>query len=198
MEWKLLEVEQVTHNRFLNYFVLHYSLNGKPYDYYMASRKKKEDLRVFHEASSYFPDGVMMVVCDYRLGKRRIALIQEFRPCFGKYVTSLPAGLIDPGESIIEGATREAREEIGVHLKNVRLLFPACPTSEGMSDEMICGIYGEIDGYVGEKPEDNEDISWRLYDDEELRAMLVDPSLIIPAPTRFSLLWALNYVPLPE
>ena len=198
MEWKLLDVEQVTHNRFLNYFILHYLLNGKPYDYYLASRKKKEDLRAYHEQYSYFPDGVMMVICSFENGERKIALIREFRPCFNKYVTSLPAGLIDPGESILEGAKREAKEEIGVCLKNTRLLFPACPTSEGMSDEMVCGIYGEIESYIGEQKEANEDISWRLYNDEEIKAMLDDPSYLIPAPTRFALLLALNYVPLPE
>ena len=197
MEWKLLDVEQVTDYRFLNFFILHYSLNGKPYDYYLASRKKKEDLRVFQNPRDYFPDGVMMVIADYSLGKRRIALIKEFRPCYGKYITSLPAGLIDPGESIIEGAQREAMEEVGVKLKNVRLILPPCPTSEGMSDEMISAVYGEIDCYVGEHKEANEDISWQLYDDEEIKALLSNKDVIIPAPTRFSLLLALNNVTLP-
>ena len=198
MEWKLIGVEQITHKRFLNYFILHYEVDGKPYEYYLASRKSIEELRAKHEASSYRPDGVLMVLVDKRNGEEKVAVIEEFRPCFNKYITSLPAGLLDEGETIIEAARREAREEIGVEIDNVRILFQGSPTTEGLTDEMVAAVYGEITSLVHEEREFAEDISWRLLGKEEIEQVLADPTRLVPVPTRLALLLAVNRVKLPQ
>ena len=46
----------------------------------------------------------------------RITLIRQYRCVFGKNVIELPAGRIDEGETPLQAAKRELREEIGLCL----------------------------------------------------------------------------------
>lgn len=54
-------------------------------------------------------------ILKYSIASNRLVLVKQFRPPVGKVVVELPAGLIDPKESIESTATRELLEETGYH-----------------------------------------------------------------------------------
>ena len=187
MKWILKDITQETNHRFLNFFTLHYEVAGKPYDYFMVSRKSKEELRALHKDDKQLPDGVIILLYKMDNGEPRFALTQEFRPPYNRYFTSVPAGLVEKGEDVLVAAKREAKEEVGVDVDHLRLLLPPSSTSEGMSDEMNCVVIGEIVSLGEKQPDGNEDISLILANKEEVRRMLDDPNRIFPLPGRLCL-----------
>jgi len=71
---------------------------------------------------------------------REIVLVEQFRIPVGQYVIELPAGLIgdhgNPDEPVLEAARRELEEETGYEASRLELLME-CPSSAGMSDEIV-------------------------------------------------------------
>jgi ADP-ribose pyrophosphatase len=69
-----------------------------------------------------------------------IVLVEQYRKPVGALVIELPAGLVgdhvDPDESILDAAARELEEETGYAASQLKVLM-TCPSSAGMSDEMI-------------------------------------------------------------
>jgi ADP-ribose pyrophosphatase len=69
-----------------------------------------------------------------------ILLVEQYRKPVGAKVIELPAGLVgdhaDPDESVLEAARRELEEETGYAAERLQALM-ACPSSAGMSDEII-------------------------------------------------------------
>lgn len=70
----------------------------------------------------------------------QLLLVEQFRPPLQAATIELPAGLVgdldDPHEDLLKAAQRELLEETGYHSEELELLF-TCPSSAGMSDEMI-------------------------------------------------------------
>ena len=75
-----------------------------------------------------------------------IVLVEQFRIPVGRRVIELPAGLVgdqdDPDEPIIEAAHRELLEETGYTAERLTELL-ACPSTAGMSDEIITFLLAE-------------------------------------------------------
>ncbi len=69
-----------------------------------------------------------------------ILLVEQYRKPIEASVVELPAGLVgdlaDPAESIFEAAGRELEEETGYAAGSMDLLM-TCPSSAGMSDEIV-------------------------------------------------------------
>ena len=69
-----------------------------------------------------------------------IVLVEQYRRPVDSRVIELPAGLVgdqgDPDEPILEAAGRELIEETGYEAGSLELLME-CPTSSGMTDEII-------------------------------------------------------------
>ncbi len=82
--------------------------------------------------------GVVVLVPVTNEGE--IVLVEQFRKPVGKNVIELPAGLVgdheDPDESILKAARRELKEETGFEATALDLLME-CPSSAGMSDEIV-------------------------------------------------------------
>jgi ADP-ribose pyrophosphatase len=72
--------------------------------------------------------------------RREIVLVEQFRKPVGKFVIELPAGLVgdhgNPDEPVLEAARRELEEETGYRAAQLELLME-CPSSAGMSDEIV-------------------------------------------------------------
>ena len=71
---------------------------------------------------------------------QEIVLVEQYRKPVQSTVIELPAGLVgdhdDPDESVLAAAARELEEETGYVASQLELLM-ACPSSAGMSDEVI-------------------------------------------------------------
>jgi len=54
-------------------------------------------------------------------GRRLLWARRAIEPCRGLW--AIPGGFLESGESLVEGAVREVREEAGIHLEPERLQF---------------------------------------------------------------------------
>ena len=195
MEWKLIDIEQETNHRFLNFFVLHYEISddygSRPYSYFMASRHGKEELLV--KARQYGrPDGVVLALYRENQGNIEVLLTTQYRPPIGAYLTSFTAGLLDEGETVEEAAIREAYEEVGAKVSQVEVLAPASPSSSGLSDELVAMALAKIETMEAPHLEENEDISYTFVPLSALPAILEDKNRIIPLNVRLTLLYLLR------
>jgi 8-oxo-dGTP pyrophosphatase MutT (NUDIX family) len=101
--------------------------------YYFCSRKetprehKPDAVVIYSEVTSEYGTGLLMV--------------KEYRPATNDHVYSLPAGLIDAGETPEIAAERELLEETG-HSLQVLSVSPTIYSSPGMTDESFVMVYG--------------------------------------------------------
>ena len=198
MEWKLIKVIQETDHPYLNYFTLVYQVKKddivKTYEYYMTSRRKKEELiPVVKKASR--PDGVMIPLyyIDRNTGRVSFLLTRQFRPALGLYVTSVPAGLVDHNDKdIIQTAIREAKEEAGALIDDIEVIAKIGSTSSGFSDETNGIVLARIDHFLTKDLEEFEDIQTRLYDIEEVKKMLSDENHFFALEVRTLLLYLIQ------
>lgn len=200
MKWKFVSANQDTFHRFLNLYTLHYEVekdDGEmaPYSYFVASRNELGALKAASPSFSR-PDGVILALyyVDPETGEVSVLLTRQFRPALGAYMTSFPAGLLDPGDrDEIEAARREAREESGVEIDDIELLSPPAPTSSGLSDELDSLVLARIVSFSEKHLEEFEDISCRLCPLSEVRDLLSDHAHYhVPLPARMTLLYILE------
>jgi ADP-ribose pyrophosphatase len=70
------------------------------------------------------------------INHKKIVLVKEYRPVIGRWIYELPAGGIKSGESSMECARRELKEETGFAAKRFSYMFTSFPTP-GMSTEKM-------------------------------------------------------------
>lgn len=144
--------EQVS-SGWLNKYMLDYTLpDGTPKRYEAVSRKKADAYGAVLEsrAAEVRPDAVCVVG---HTAQDEFLLIREFRFPLNAMCVAFPAGLIDPGEDVLECADRELREETGFGLVRAEDGRPAqarvCVqpgfSSLGMSDECIAMVFAEVE-----------------------------------------------------
>jgi ADP-ribose pyrophosphatase len=66
----------------------------------------------------------------------RVILIRQYRCAYGKQVIEVPAGRIDRGETPLQAAKRELREEVGLGARKWQRLLRILP-SPGFCDEAV-------------------------------------------------------------
>lgn len=195
MEWKLVDIEQETEHKFLNFFTLHYEVkeNGaiRPYSYFMASRHDKE--HILAKTKDYSkPDGVVMALYKKDEEGVKVLLTSQYRPPIGAYLTSFTAGLLDEGDDVVSAAKREAKEEAGLLIDKVEVIAPPSPTSSGLSDELVSIVMAEVVGESNKHLEDFEDISTSFVPLSEIPDILKDPRRVVPLNVRLVLLLMLE------
>jgi len=159
--------KKLTQERFVNLFVTEICTEQGRVPWIFASRKTEPG------ASVQLADAVVVVAVVQRAGESHIVLTREFRSPLGTYELSLPAGLIDPGESATEAAVREFKEETGMTLSRVVHVSPPLASSAGLTDETVALVYGEATGAVSrEHQTEHEDIEVRLTRWAEIQALL--------------------------
>ncbi|MCF0112968.1 MAG: NUDIX hydrolase [Bacilli bacterium] len=197
MKWRLIESKQNTDLKYLNHFTLTYEVEGddgriKRYPYHLASRFDIDHLRA--KTGDYTrPDGVIIALIKEGESGIEVLLTSQFRPAVGRYMTSFPAGLLDPEDKdYLEAAKREAEEESGWIIDEIETLVPGCPTSSGLTDEFDAIVLGKVVGQGKKQLEDFEDIASRFVPLSDVKAMMDDPAYCFPMMTRLILLYLLE------
>ena len=171
-------IKKQTDNRFLNLYELDAIFrDGSRAPYYVASRRKDaESLKA--ATGDRHADGVILYGV-YGDQKDRVVLVRQYRYPLGDYVYEFPAGLVEPGEDMLEAGIREMHEETGLNFTPVQTARPFF-TTIGMTDESC----GTVFGYCSGEPsvagqEGTEDIQVVLADREECKRILKEENVAI-------------------
>lgn len=168
---KINAAEKITNEKFLNLYKLYVeNKNNKPFEYFVASRAKEvDDLKAINNNKESDAVAILAITED-----ARVILIRQYRYAIGDYIYELPAGLVDPGESIYEAAKRELKEETGLSLHIYKSEFSGpFYSSAGMTDECCSIVFGKVSGDISDKNiEESEEIEVVCADIDEIKRIL--------------------------
>jgi ADP-ribose pyrophosphatase len=162
---KILGVEKLTDEKWLNLFAAKYRHNGKTGRWVFASRKPDP------QANKDSCDAVLIVPILQAPGQPpRLVVIKEFRVPVGDYIHGFPAGLLEPGESIEETVRREVLEETGFEVVRIKRVSPPLYSTSGMTDETAAMAFIDVRAVPGsaQRLEGSEDIEVLLLDFAEV------------------------------
>lgn len=174
-----LESIETVSTGWINKYHLHYTLpDGRPYTYEGVSRKGPERYEAALEAlgstGAPDPDAVCIVPL---LPDGSVLLEREFRYPLNSWCVSLPAGLIDAGESLEEAVARELSEETGYRLHDdiapaVRPLPQPGFSSTGLTEENVQVVFAQVEAAGEARPDSAELIEPFTVARADLRAFL--------------------------
>lgn len=174
-----LESVETVSTGWINKYHLHYTLpDGRPYTYEGVSRKGPERYEAALEAlgstGAPDPDAVCIVPL---LPDGSVLLEREFRYPLNSWCVSLPAGLIDAGESLEEAVARELSEETGYRLRDdiapaVRPLPQPGFSSTGLTEENVQVVFAQVEAAGEARPDSAELIEPFTVARANLRAFL--------------------------
>ena len=174
-----LESIETVSSGWINKYHLHYTLpDGRPYTYEGVSRKGPERYEAALEAlgstGAPDPDAVCIVPL---LPDGSVLLEREFRYPLNSWCVSLPAGLIDAGESLEEAVARELSEETGYRLRDdiapaVRPLPQPGFSSTGLTEENVQVVFAQVEPAGQARPDSAELIEPFTVARADLRAFL--------------------------
>ncbi len=174
-------IKQITSNRFLNFYEMEaFHRDGRVSPYYVSSRAKdiSQLKAVSHENK---PDGVILYGV-YGEEKDKVVLIRQYRYPLGGYVYEFPAGLVEPGEDMLEAGIREMFEETGLDFSPKEGGSCSRPffTTVGMTDESSGTVFGYCSGTpTNHHQELSEDIQVIIADREECKRILKEENVAI-------------------
>ncbi len=103
--------------------------------------------------------------------EQRILIVRQYRPAVERYTLELPSGLIDPGETPAETASRELLEETGYQAAAVENLGPMLPDTGRLGNRIFTCVATGVRRVEGRLPEEGiEVLAWPL--DELTRATI--------------------------
>lgn len=168
-------IQQKIKNRFLSFYELEaIHRDGSVSPYYLASRNPDpETLKAVTHRND--PDGVVI----YGIVEDKVVLIRQYRYPIGGYVYEFPAGLVEPGEDMVNAAIREMYEETGLTFTPVSSARPFF-TTVGMTDESCGTVFGRCTGDpTNIHQEASEEIQVVLADRAECRRILKEENVAI-------------------
>ena len=172
-------IKKLTDNRYLNLYELDATFrDGSRAPYYVASRRKFPD-SIKAASHDNHPDGV--ILCGvYGEEKDHLVLIRQYRYPIDGYVYEFPAGLVEPGEDMVQAGIREMLEETGLSFSPVHSTQPFFMTV-GMTDESCGFVFGYCEGTPSNAhQEGSEDIQVILADRAECRRILQEELVAMP------------------
>ncbi len=112
----------------------------------------------------HHPGSAVMMAVD---GKKRVLLVRQFRLPAKQYLWELPAGKVDPDETVLQAAKRELKEETGFRAKKWSKLASYFPSPGFLGEKMT--IYLATELVEGEAtPMEDERIEKRWFTTKEL------------------------------
>ena len=178
---RIRSAKKQTNNRFLNMYELEVThRDGKTSPYYMASRvDEPEKIKAVTKVNT--PNGVIMYGV-YGENKDKVVLVRQYRYPIGGYVYEFPAGLVEPGEELVDASVREMFEETGLTFTPVDAGCYTKPffTTVGMTDESCGTVFGYCSGEpTNTHQESSEDIQVVIADRDECRRILKEENVAI-------------------
>lgn len=124
------------------------------------------------------PGAAVMMAVD---SKKRILLVRQYRLPARKKLWELPAGRIDPGETPLQAARRELKEETGYRARKWKKLGSFYPSPGFCAEKMTIYVATELTAGSA-TPMDDERIETRWFTRREVREM-IDKGRIADAKT---------------
>lgn len=119
-----------------------------------------------------------VVVVPFHRQEEKLVIIKEFRVALGGFQYGFPAGLVDPGENIVQAGERELLEETGLAVTRILKQSPPIYSSSGMTDETISLLFVECDGSPSnEFNEMSEEIEVIMLSQEAAKGLISKPEL---------------------
>lgn len=163
---KIISVKPTEKLKYLHSFEIEYQTKtGRTAKWELASRSGLERLEEEIFEHKRFTDGAMIFATNRE--KTEMVLLKEFRVTAGRYVYTIPAGLIDSDETIDMAAIREFKEETGMDFTPV-YVDRSRYVSVGIINECINIVYGYYSG---------EPSSAFLTDEEDAEAIIVNAEM---------------------
>ncbi len=175
------QIRKHTNTRFLNFYEMEaFHRDGHVSPYYVSSRATdiSQLKAVTHDNH---PDGVILYGV-YGEEKDKVVLIRQYRYPLGGYVYEFPAGLVEPGEDMLEAGIREMFEETGLAFTPKEAGSYSRPffTTIGMTDESCGTVFGYCEGTPTNRHQElSEDIQVVLADRAECRRILKEENVAI-------------------
>jgi len=111
------------------------------------------------------------------LNKDTVVMIRQFRPALNKYIYELPAGTLDPNESLASCARRELREETGLKARRLTKLGAIYPVP-GYSTEIIYIFKAQELTLTQAQPEEYEIITIIPMSKSRIRQLMAQGKLM--------------------
>jgi len=109
--------------------------------------------------------------------KGRVLLARQFRLPAGDYLWEIPAGRLDEGETPLQAAKRELKEETGLSAKKWTKLFGLYMSPGFLAEKMHIYVAQDLKAGKTSFMED-ERIETRWFTPKEMNAMIKDGSIV--------------------
>ena len=171
---KLREMKSVKEQEYFEVYSLYYenSETGHMKQYDIVSRNKGLTAETVGRRNPTAAVAILPVDKE----NKRILLTREFPMPVNEYVTTIPAGLIDPGEDPETAAARELREETGCIAGSITILPPSF-SCIGLTDEAACAAIAIVTDQEEPEQEENEEISSQWYSYDEVFEIMTAPDV---------------------
>lgn len=123
--------------------------------------------RVYERLASRGRGAVMIVALDEQ---QQVLLIREYAGGIEDYTLTLPKGLVDPGETILQAADRELKEEVGFGARQLQPLKQMTAAPNYMGHRLTAVLAQNLYPckLEGDEPEPLEVVRWPLADIDTL------------------------------
>jgi ADP-ribose pyrophosphatase len=175
---RIVAVEKLTDEKWVNLFAAAFEHKGHEGRWVFASRRPQP------YQGSAAGDAAQMVAILHAPGQPpRLVLEREFRVPVGDYVIGLPAGLLEPGETIEDTLRREMLEETGLEVTRIKRVSQPVFSSSGLTDEVVALAFVDVQPSAQGGPalEGAEDIEVMLLDHPAVCRLCDDAGVRIDA-----------------